>query len=412
MSDILKKIKALKSVLSKNLKNVYKPLVFWNKKLSATQIKKIQDSLSFKIPQDILNIYTQINGLVIDWEKSQEGELWRTTYGMCNIPRLDFLFRHDQITISEKGKSRLDFYWPDDSTEEEVNYYKQFYVVDYLKTGEFVLIQPHENEADSQLYLFVSPNTFNKLELNFETYVLRLIDEQARYEWQYAYLTEPLETTSDLNLQPLESAINYYTLLHERVERLKANPHLKKIKFEPNPGVRLSTLKRIKNKAGVELPEEMAAFYYYLNGFKLSWKWNNGSMELEGSVDLLPLENVFGGTGGVLSKSWGGSFVKAFKWAGEGPKDAVLKSQFLVNYRLESVEGVSKEVGIQFDSDNSQPKTKLFLLDKGDARFLPVTFKVYIDRLIETMGLNNWHETLIHPNPDFKERLSSLFPQS
>jgi hypothetical protein len=411
MADILKKLKALRSELSKG-KSVEKPLVFWNKKLSDAQLGKIQDSLSFEIPQDILKVYAQINGLVIDWEKRQADEPWRTTYGMCNIPRLDFLFRHDQITVSIKGKSRLDSYWPDGSTEDQVSNFKQFYVVDYLKTGEFILVQPHENKTHSQLYLFVSPNTFRKLTLDFETYIFRLIDVQAEYGWQYAFLEEPLQTSAGLSLQPPETATNYYNRLQEQVALLKSSPHLKKIKFEPNPGVRLSTLKRIKNQVGLELPDEIMAFYYYLNGFKLSWKWSDGSMELEGGVDLLPLENVFGGRGGSLSKSWGGNFVKAFKWLDEDQNDAVLKSQSLANYRLESVEGVSKEVGIQFDLDDSQQPANLFLLDKGDARILPVTFQVYIDRLIATLGLNNWHETLIRPDPDFAARLSALFLKS
>lgn len=388
MSTLLKKLKELRTLVSKRT-CVSKPTVFWNKKLSGSQITKIQNAAPFEIPPEVLNVYRQVNGLVIDWESPEPEQPWRTTHGVCNVPRLDFLFRHEQITTSTKGKSALDHYWPDDASEDEVEHFKSFYVLDDLRNGEFVLVRPGDEHCE--LHLYTSPATFQKLDLDVESYVLALVEAEARYGWQHAHLETPRSAPPEVQVG---STTHYHARLHEQVAKLKANPHTKKLKFTPNPGVRASTLKRIKNQVGLALPGEMRAFYTYLNGFKLSWTWNDGSTAIEGSVDLLPLEHVFGGPGGRLTKTWGESFIDEPKWHDDASKEIASKARAPSSFRVESVQGASREVCARFDLAEDGPSPIMVFVDKGDARILNVKFGAYIERLIQTLGLRNWHRSL------------------
>ncbi len=410
MKNLLQQLKVLRTAFEK-ADNAYEPVVFWNKGITQRGIAKTLSALPFKVPDDVANVYQVVNGLVIDWEVRTPDAPWRTKFGVCNIPRLDFLFRHDQIATSKNGKSGLDFYWPDDSTPEEVAHYKEFFVIDYLKTGEFILIRPGNETTKSQLYYHQSPDTFENLNLDFESYVQELIAAKAEYGWQYKFLDKQQPPILESRVQGKAENTHYYHQLTDRVGLLKANPNIRKLKFEPHPGVRSSSVKRIERALGVGFPEEMLLFYYYVNGFKLSWVWEKGNVKLEGNIDLLPLENVFGGTGGIMSKSWKGVFVKALKWRTENTANPVLRSQTMLNFRIESVEGVSKEVGIQFSADNSGSNPTLFLLTKGEAVPLPVSFTTYINRMLETMALQDWHETLLAPNSGFEDHLFHIFSE-
>lgn len=406
MKDIVDELKALRTATSK-MSNVYEPIVFWNKGLGQSAIDKIQSSLPFPIPQDISKVYMKANGVVIDWEIQSAETPWMTQYGVCNLPKLDFLFKRDQVTFSNNGKSKLGHFWPDDSSPAQMGEYEHYFVLDYLITGEFVLIKPEEDAVNSQLYFFQNNGTFNKLSLNCEDYLREMLAAKAAYGWQKQFFIGGQSSTEEIG-ELVTPDKNYHQLLHERVAALKANPNTKKLKFKANPGVRKSSLGRIARETGLTLPDEMLQFYQYVNGFMLSWTWESGGTKIEGGVDLLPLENVIGGVGGIRTKSWKGSPVNTLKWSSKGG-DASLVSHSKLNFRIESVEGVSKEVMIQFDMGNPKTAPQLLLLEKGEITPLSASFDTYINRLMETLGMYNWHKTLQQPNADFEQQFAVVF---
>lgn len=407
MLDILKQLQALKSTLAKSDKE-FPATVFWNKALGTNEFQKIQSTLDFAIPEDVIAVYSNLNALAINWETRLPDAPHRTTYGICNIPKLDFLFQHEQIVVHKNKKSTLDHYWPDESTEEQIQKFRAYYVIDYLKTGEFVLIHPTQRAPKSQLIWYSTPDTFIELNCDFEEYIQRLLDAKAVYGWQMDLIPPEKRPRPYQIPNGVSTAPPYNHILQEKVAALKANPKVKKLKFEPNPGVRLSTLKRIKNTLGFDLPTDVLAFYHCINGFKLSWTWSDGPNTLEGSVDLLPLEQVFGGAGGHLTKSWSKPPIQAPVWKNVGNENPQLTAREVFPVCIEGIEGVSKDVWLYL----SEGEVTLVLNEKGTSTVLPVSFKNYIEQMMATLGLKNWHNSLYQRDASLEKAMQLLFPAS
>jgi|GEM_PF-2550697 len=413
MKDILSQLNAIKKELSSK-DNVKPATIFWNKGVSASVIEKIQATLNFEISKDILNVYRIFNGLVIDWEIRLPDEPWRTVTGRSNIPRLEFLFNNEQIIAYKDKKNQLDHYWPDDCDREKIDHYKQFYAIDFLKTGESILIKPAHDSKAAKLFFYIFPDEFTELTINFEEYIYQLLNSKGEYGWQSVFFTPNISNSANIGIfADLNKGTNYFTLINSRVELLRKNNKFTKILFEPNPGVKISTLRRIKKVLNVDLPNQMLLFYYFINGFKLSWVWKDGDIILEGNIDLLPLENVFGGPGGELTKSWNSDVKEGVLWENRNiSANPKLATAFEYIKRIESVEGQSREVMVKFTARQDSPDMSISLLEKGAFISMNMDFFIYIKVLIETLGLAGWHQALIDTNAEFVKNLSLVFPNT
>ena len=435
MSNLSKKLKTLRKQIA-NKDNFIAPIISWNKGLRVSALEKAQKNSSFTIPDHILKIYAEFNGLTIDWRINDPKNTRQTILGTSNIPRLDYLFKNKQITIFKGGRSQMGHYWPDHASAEEVERFKNFYVFDNLKTGEFILVQVKDNQVHPSLFYYSYPDTFLELKIDVETYVETLIAMKGIYGWQSVFLPKekqseifpPISTTlAQLKLifpkdsfdeiiekfkieEGAEEAVsvpneemNYFNFFEDKMQQLKANKAFSKVSFKPNIGVHISTIRRAQRSLGFDIPEDMRSFYQYLNGFTLEWNFKRESIKTEGNIHLLSLENIFGGDGGILSKSW------------EGPKEfpgdtkgLILPSEVRFLKRIVFVEGVSRDTYVLLKPESKRP---IFFLEKGDLVATDLYFKDYIKILLSTMGMEGWHQAYLSKDKAFLSKIAQIFPE-
>jgi len=208
---------------------------------------------------------------------------------------------------------------------------------------------------------------------------------------------------------------DYRQRLEVALQQLAALPGIK-VKAEPLPaGASLGVRFRAERALGRPLPAELLAFYAQVNGCHIRWQGPRG--KLKGSLALRPLEQAMGGRRYSSNKHWDATVNEGEAWA-EGHMEYVVETLREEGQDVELPASGLKlfdEVGttsfgaISLAADAEEPAKLWWLVgdDLDDLRPLRLSFAQYLDKLLGTLGLEDWqfHFLRDEPAPPYAEHV-------
>ncbi|MCT4637817.1 MAG: hypothetical protein N4A72_08915 [Bacteroidales bacterium] len=339
-------------------------------------------------------------------------------------------------------------------TNENAQFWKQLYILDDLKFGKLILIKPNNNDNEHDLYLFDYPDTVVKLKVNLDDYLLLLKKTLGLYNWQ-EYLTEtsysldgaipdsfhkamntlfPDEDLSMFRSAPvLEDSIfnryidsknkkDYRRLFIETMNKLKSNSNIEFLYYEDTVGylydktpytahygVTEAVLRKIKRDYGREISEQMLAFYYQMNGCKVSWRYKltENDHYIQGNINLLNLEEVMGGKWKESYLQW--SSPNLFKDEGsvyyfneEEAIDNPEMAELMLHARLLEDKGEMQDYFIDFIEGEEEPA--IYKIVRTSFYKMNISFSTFIQARIQFAGISGWEYRFIN-HPDFSHEL-------
>ena len=395
----------------------------FSRKASKKDLKAAEGIIGKKLPKRLEDFFLDTNGMSIDWTLYLDQNPSQPIIGKTNIPSLSS-FLKKEVESWEGGKEISTSFWSRITKEEEISRYQQYYVLDDIGFGNYVLLVWDNDKNVEELFLYLYRDTIYPLPIDLSEYFRLLEKTRGLYLWQQ-YLVkdsdflekkgirdqffenmEILFPEEDLSEFPAldvpssssasnlsESSPNYLILWNGIFQEMLNSNDVEEVQFEPNPGVHISVLNKVTCVLGESLPESMVNFYSSMNGFQFSWTYKNknGEDPFSGQIIMPSLENVFGGEGGVRTKEWDEEAYKDILWHDDMPTEAI--QSFYPLKRIELIEGVSMDVLIQFGAKGETPR--LLLSDRLDLFSLNVSFEEYLFLLTQTRGFTYWQLHLL-----------------
>ena len=415
------------------------------------ELQAAEAQIGQKIPQSIQKFYRTTNGLSIKWRYRDPEQPHRLITGRSNFPNLDKLF-NKKIYTWQENDLKEDVLWTSDANQKQIEYLSGFYILDDIDYGNYVLFRLPDNKPEPELYLYTYKNRAYRLNIDLAQYLNLLEKTLGMYFWQQYFVADAkykIETgipdnfhknmalvmpETDLkpfgalpakfdrsNYNSFQSLIekdNYLHLFNAMIASLKKDNRFKKISFRPNSGVHEGVLRKIETTLQRELPADLLKFYFFMNGFTLSWQYlcPDTGETFYGNVNLLPLEDMFGVNHGIQVKEWNESLYKNIFWFDDSPDDEIEVLKAL--RRLEMIEGVSWDVTIQFIDEEKD--YALYLWNRNECYRLEISFTDYIYSLSQTLGLHLWQLHLLDTDTQkslnidlpYYEQILSIFPQA
>jgi len=180
---------------------------------------------------------------------------------------------------------------------------------------------------------------------------------------------------------------NFIDKFNSMVDIIQNHPHIDLLDFgiEPPPGKKL--LNDIASKYQASPDKTVQDFYSQCNGVKLAWRLATNELPgssaddvIEGSINILPIAEVFGGFGG---KGWQNDL-----WSDGTPasKQAIKKQLRPFDYFYQEDSACT----CFFEKDNTLEK-QLYLhsIDYGVHR-LGIDLDTYLELLLLTGGFHSW----------------------
>ncbi|QHI35481.1 hypothetical protein IMCC3317_08270 [Kordia antarctica] len=374
-------------------------------KLSEAKIKKFQDSLDIKLSTDIKKLYRTCNGLIIDWKMHSDTSN-RIIIGKSEVYELGQLLSDSSYFFSGRKEVRQKIWKAE-------NFNDDFYVLDHCEDGNYTVFKIENDKAI--LFWYNAYGQLKKMSLTLPEYIDQNIKFNAIQLWQEYFLEDITESpvrkipdtiASDLKIidsefntevfeqfnnslidsnfnkyQAKKDRIDYFEIISEQLKSFKKDETFKKVKFKINPGVSVASLRRFHASTGIELPLELLAFYYQVNGFSLRWTTIQQEKTVNGSIQILSLEEMMGGR---QLKKWSNEVYKGQFWDTDVDNFKSVK-------RFENIESTGNDVVLSIDEDGY----KLLLFDDGDFKELNISINEYITKVLSVKGINEWHYHLL-----------------
>lgn len=169
------------------------------------------------------------------------------------------------------------------------------------------------------------------------------------------------------------------------------------------PPVDPATLARAERTLGHALPDVLRAFYTEHDGMKLSWV-APGSGE-RGTVEIVPLEEMFGGREGRTGE-WDEDAFEGDLWHEDYEED-LDEDELAALKRLRPLEPRPWATCL----DYSEEPPALFLVDRWNLHPLGVSVAEYLEALVTCLGLQGWRAELRGTSEaaSFRERAAAIF---
>ncbi|MFE7584910.1 hypothetical protein ACFU5Y_25495 [Streptomyces gardneri] len=177
----------------------------------------------------------------------------------------------------------------------------------------------------------------------------------------------------------------YKDRVEARIRELQTAPGISVRKYEVAAPAPRSIVDAVRTEAGGHLPAGVEDFYTQVNGLSLEWSYlapgSEGEPADQGSVNILPLENVF--------SDW---------------KDAIWFDSFPGGDRFRAVKPFDlyiPEACAAFRQPLGEPaEDTLYFHYIGESLTeLPLTFTQYVDQALNTCGYLGWHSLLSSNTP-------------
>jgi len=203
---------------------------------------------------------------------------------------------------------------------------------------------------------------------------------------------------------------------------LQDNPLVTDVMFSPEAGLatkrsrRDKILTRIKRDWQMTVPQDVLAFYDEMNGCEIRWESTAPSPYAHHSTSHLEsLEVLFGGIKGLRTRKWRpevfeGSFFYQ-PWQVEAGEELSLQRRCKL---VESIEGVSSEIGVVFEEDGRS--TSLYVYDKLDPYRMSIDLPTYLEYHCKLLGYSYWYYVFLeapeswHMNSLHLGTVFKLFP--
>jgi hypothetical protein len=421
---------------------------FSRKKINKAKFKKIETQIGRKIPESMGRFYSEMNGLYMQWRYTDPDDRFHTITGKSEIRPIEKVFSH-LVSVWGEGGWHDEVFWSADATEDQIRAFHSLMVLDELEYGNYVVFRLPDDQDEPELFLFCYHNHLYPLDLSLDEYLDLLFQTRGMYFWQeYATLPGSVELDTgipdrfhenmsrlfpDVDLSKLrkielplarsiynvfmakKKKVDYRGLFAERVEELKKNKNIVKIEFTPNEGVSLGAVRKAKESLGRELPESLLCFYLNMNGFRLEWTCEEaGADVIKGFIDMLPLEHVLGGFNGLYRKDWNDEVFRNVLWMEDDDEEDI---EFMKPFKMfDGYEGLNINIVLRFVEGQEEPE--LFLNDRWNYYPLTITFAEYLERQLDTLGLEFWQYYVTDPKsftdfsalPPFHDRMARVFP--
>jgi hypothetical protein len=410
--------------------------------------KKIEES-NIKIPEILKTVFLQYGNHNFKWKVLDRKRVNRIIIAYNSIYSTEY-FNYGGFQNRKSVKNNDDYFPVFYTNAEDVEFWKQFYILDDLYFGKLILIKPDEYGDDHELFLFDHPNSINKLTINLEQYFELSAKTAGLYCWQ-EYVTEesyelngeipdnfhdnmnvlfPDEDLSMFRAAPKlkDSVYNRYVarkdktdyrrLFINKIEELRRNPNIEFISYEDSTGFKIdktpytahygvseAVLRKVKSDYGREISEQMLSFYYQMNGCKVSWRYNSPDEEdflLEGSINLLELEEVLGGKWKESYLEWNSPDLfkdegSVYYFTDDEAKENPEIAELMTHARIFDEQGDMQDYFIDFVAGKEEPD--IYKVNGTSYYKMNIDFITFIEVRLEFAGIKGWEYSFIdHPD--------------
>lgn len=392
---------------------IYDSTVICGNVSSREYMNKSIEETEIEVPGIFLDIFEKYGGYTLRWLKPHPSQSNRLLYAYNYIwatRYFDYGGFQNRITYKNNTDVGIPFY-PEDASQEELNFWRQLYILGDLEFGKLVLLKPDPSPGgeNHELYLFDHPKTIAKLTVNLEQYFELVEKTMGLYCWQ-EYVTEenykldgsipdrfhenmsvlfPNENLSLFRPAPaLEDSVfnrfvsssdktDYRALFIAKMDELRENPKIEFKYYEDtvgykrettpytaNYGVPEAVLRKVKHDYGREISARMLAFYYQMNGCKVQWVYDNSEegndFWLEGKINFLELEEVMGGNWKESYLEWNSPDLfkdegAVYHFTDEEATENPEMAELMKTARLFDEQGEMQDYFIQFVEGKEEP---------------------------------------------------------
>jgi hypothetical protein len=375
---------------------------------SANAMKKVEKKLNLKFDAVLSSFYLLCDGFSLNWKGVSDNFCINGNTYIRPISILDSL---------DVGSYELSFSEVDNHENIDTSKLLIFNRIDTL--GNYVLLQIEQNTTI--LYLYTYDKKINKLNLTIEEYLKKIVIYFGIELWQqfyiensssisnfyifdnrYAMLLERLlnheSEVYQTIVNPLEDlkknhsfsntiTIDFRDQIGKNIDYLKTQKgfKLKTLNVEFNTSV--NTIMKAQESIKQRLPPSVINFYLQLNGMRLEWNISDKSY---GQINLLPLEEVFGGTEWFANNDW--TKINDYRNIKicTGEEDTAYIAIASKVRPIELFFGSSGFVG--FIVNENQDFDLYYSGSRGEITKLPISFEKYLQLSIRLMGIDGWQE--------------------
>lgn len=144
-----------------------------NKGIAGEKLEKIETTLGYELPPEMVNFYTAINGFQLQWRYELKT---KELYGFWDVWSLERLFFgwDGKITKSNATNPFEDILWNDEYEVHEIKELKKHKVIESIEGESAYVTCKIENRKLALFY--VNENSVKMLSLDFENYMQIIID--------------------------------------------------------------------------------------------------------------------------------------------------------------------------------------------------------------------------------------------
>ncbi|WP_130733226.1 SMI1/KNR4 family protein [Flavobacterium sp. J27] len=370
-------------------------------------IEKVEKTLNLKLDDALKSFYLTCDRFSFSWKGVLNGFCISGNTAIIPVSLLD---------SRDAGNYEISFSEVDNIANQDTSKWFVFHRIDTL--GNYVLLQISENVTT--LFLFTYNKKINKLNLTIQSYLEKIILYYGVELWQQFYIDTP-SSISNFYLYDNRYTLFLERFLNEEKETFKQidNPLQKLVKNNSFPNVIFSfkaqlqkSIDFLKTQKGCKikkptigynasvnvimkaqealqqrLPEAVTSFYLQHNGLCVEWNIGN---EIQGQINLLPLEEVFGGDEWFANNDWSKTnpYKKTVICSGEEEEEYIAIARQL--RPLEIFDGSSGFVGFLINENNDFEL--YYSASRGDLLKLPISFEHYLQLNIKLVGIAGWLE--------------------
>lgn len=185
--------------------------------------------------------------------------------------------------------------------------------------------------------------------------------------------------------------IDYQKFIKERVNTMKKMEGFSVDNFKLNKGISPDKVEKISSLLGSKIPSAILNFYSAVNGFELSWNYEDENTELFGCWDFWSLERLYFGYDGKISKTNLANPFEETLWSEEYEEKAI--KELKQHKVIESVIGEDTYVTCKIIGENVQ----LFYTNEDRWKPIPIDFDKYVQVIVEFLGVSDIRAELAKP---------------
>jgi len=172
-------------------KTIFGSIIICGSTTSKEYLDEQIEETHIHIPDVLRKVLIEYGGNSFIWKvlkSNNENRVIFSNSGMIATNYFDYGGFQNRITYKNNTDIGLPFY-PKGCSNDELKYWKQFYILDDLYFGTLVFLKTDNTGEEHELFLFEHPNKLTKSTVNLEQYLECIEKTMGMYCWQ-EYVTE------------------------------------------------------------------------------------------------------------------------------------------------------------------------------------------------------------------------------